>query len=168
MAFPHKTVYLAGPITGLSYDGARNGWRTLFANLVPEHIRCLSPMRAKDFLESEQMLRGDPGMYPHKVLATPKGILERDFNDVRTCDAVVANFLGAERASIGTCCEFGFAYALRKPVVMVIEPGQEGLIGSARGPNPHFHAFLTEIAGYVVPTLDEAAHIVTHLLTPGV
>lgn len=166
--FPTKSIYLAGPITGLSYTEARNSWRAEFATLVPEHIHCFSPMRAKEFLQSEQVLRGDPGMYPEKALAIPKGILERDFNDVRTCDAMVANFLGATKASIGTCCEFGFAYALRKPVVMVIEPGQEGMVGTHRGPNPHFHAFLTEIAGYVVPTLDEAAHIVTHLLTPGV
>ena len=101
MIYPSKTVYLAGPITGLSYSKARNTWRHEIASLLPEHIHPLSPMRNKDFLEDQTVLAGDPGMYPEHALATPSGICTRDRNDVRNCDAMVACFLGAtDRVSI--------------------------------------------------------------------
>lgn len=152
-----KRVYLAGPITGLSYDEARHGWREEFKLLLPAHIRCVSPMRAKEFLRNETALIGDSKMYPGHLLAMPKGIVTRDRNDIRTCDAVVAFFLGAKNISIGTCIEFGWADAYRKPVVLIMEPG-----------NVHDHAMITEIAGYITPSITEAAHVITHLLTPGV
>lgn len=158
LRFPQRSVYLAGPITGLSYGEARHGWRDEIAALLPPHIHSLSPMRAKEFLQKEQVLRGDPNMYPENVMASPRGIISRDENDLRQCDAMIACFLGAQAVSIGTCCELGMARILRKPVVLVME--QDGL-------NPHSHAFITEIQGYWVETLEEAAHCVTHLLTPG-
>jgi len=77
---------------------------------------------------------------------------------------MVACFLGAkQRASIGTAVEFGWADIYRKPIIMVIEEAN-----GAGQDNIHLHAMLTELAGYRVPTLEEAAHLVTHLLTPGV
>ena len=156
---PMKTVYLAGPITGLTYGAARHWWREEFAAMLPRHIIPLSPMRGKDFLMGEKDLKGDPDMYPTNPLARPSGIIARDRNDVKTCDVVVACFLGAkDRPSMGTCVEFGWADAYRKPLVMVVE--DEG--------NIHLHAFLTEIAGYQTNNLEEAAQIVKCLLTPGV
>ena len=164
MIFPDKTVYLAGPITGLSYHDARHTWRHEFTTLLPEHIHALSPMRAKEFLSQEQVLVGDPDMYPEHQMATPSGIVTRDRNDVHTCDAMVACFLGArQRVSIGTVGECFWADAYRKPIIMVIEEAN----GDGQD-NIHLHAMLTELAGYRVPTLEEAAHLVTHLLTPGV
>lgn len=156
---PTKTVYLAGPITGLTYGEARHGWREEFASMMPNHIIPLSPMRGKDFLMGEESLKGDPDIYPTNPLARPSGILTRDRNDVSGCDVMVACFLQArDQCSLGTAVEFGWADAYRKPVVMVIE--DEG--------NIHLHAFLTEIAGYRTNNLEEAAQIVRCLLTPGV
>ena len=178
--YPTKTVYLAGPITGLTYGEARHGWREEFALMLLEHIVPLSPMRGKDFLMGERNLKGDPNMYPTNPLARPSGILARDRNDVRTCDVVVACFLGAmDHPSLGTAVEFGWADAYRKPLVMVIEDDltvphvdKDGhtvqLINSNEKPNIHLHAFLTEIAGYRTNNLEEAAQIVKCLLTPGV
>lgn len=169
MRFPQKTVYLAGPITGLSYQEARHTWRQEFSRLVPAHIHCLSPMRAKDFLLDQQVLVGDPDMYPQHLMATASGIVTRDRNDVKNCDAMVAVLSNAEKASVGTCIEFGWADAFRKPIVMVIEDQADAdHMRPDLAPNPHWHAMLTEISGYVTPSLDEAAHIVTHLLTPGI
>jgi len=116
-------------------------------------------MRAKQFLKNETVLRGDPAMYNDAALATAKGILTRDFNDVSSCDVMVACFLGATKVSIGTCAEFGFAHALRKPVILIMEKD---------GKNVHSHAFLTEIAGYWVDTFEEAANITKCIVTPGV
>lgn len=171
MIYPKKTIYLAGPITGLSYEAARLGWRVEFKALLPEHILALSPMRGKDYLVDEGILAGDANMYPEHLMSTPSGIVCRDRNDVKNCDVMVANFLGADRASVGTAIEFGWADAFVKPIVMIIEP--DGLI-EKKGmhafevTNPHWHGMMNEMAGYVTHTVEEAAHVCTHLLTPGV
>lgn len=156
------SVYLAGPITGLSYGAARHGWREEFFNLVGglnSAIDCFSPMRQKEFLKNSQCLAGSAlelDKY-EQALSRPLGIITRDFNDVTHRDAMVACFLGAERVSIGTVWEIGVAYAHRKPVVVVMEPN-----------NIHQHAFVTHSSGYVVPTLEEAALIIQSVLMAGV
>lgn len=157
-----KKVYLAGPITGLSYDDAANGWRKEFASLLPEHIEPYSPMRAKSFLKSEAgmlIMKGDAeALRRMPAMATPRGILVRDFNDVKTADAIVACFLNVkEKASIGTAWEIGAAYALQKPTIVIIEPSG----------NVHDHVFITENA-YRTASLEEAALLLTQLLTPGI
>lgn len=155
--YPPKTVYLAGPISGLSYADARQGWREAFAAMLPPHIFAVSPMRGKDFLKGRRKIKGVSGAYDMHPLATDRGIVTRDENDVRQCDAMVVNFLGADSVSIGTCCEIGMARILRKPVVLIMEPK-----------NVHNHPFITEFSGYQADTLEDAAHIIGLLLTPGV
>lgn len=155
-----KKLYLAGPITGLSYDDAAGGWRQVAADLLARqspHILPYSPMRAKEFLKNNQVMPhvGDE-LDALPALARPEGIITRDFNDVSTADAILANLHGAKRISIGTVWEIGAAYALRKPVVLVCEPG-----------NVHEHAFVTHTVGYRVHTLEEAIPIIGSLLTPG-
>jgi nucleoside 2-deoxyribosyltransferase len=124
------------------------------------HIECFSPMRAKEFLSHQQSLqcRGEDLEKLGHALSKPHGILTRDFNDVTNRDAMVACFLGAQRVSIGTVWEIGVAYSHKKPVVVVMEP--EG--------NVHDHVFVTHTAGYVVPTIEEAAIILGSILTPGI
>ena len=175
-----KSVYLAGPITGLTYGNARHGWRDEFALMLPEHIVPLSPMRGKDALMGVEEMQGDPDMYSDNALCASPGIIARDRNDIKNCDVMVACFLGAmDHPSIGTAVEFGWADAYRKPVVMVIEndpsvpyTDKDGITHSMINPietrNIHLHAFLTEIAGYRTNNLEEAAQIVKCLLTPGV
>src|ERR1051326_3631143 len=124
--FSRPGVYLAGPITGLTYGQARHGWRKEFADLLAiraPHIECWSPMRQKEFLDNQQELecRGDDLQKIEHALARPLGILARDSNDVGNRDAMVACFLGATRVSIGTVWEIGHAAAQvpRKPIVVV-------------------------------------------------
>jgi len=153
---------LAGPITGLTYDNAKNGWRKPFADMVKEqspHIECFSPMRAKEFLSDEQSLKCSNVDLSQvgRALARPLGILTRDFNDVTHRDAMVACFLGADRVSIGTVWEIGVAYSHRKPVIVIMDKG-----------NIHDHVFVTDSSGYVVDTLEEAALILHSILTPDV
>ena len=46
-----KQVYLAGPITGLTFEGCTD-WRDYaIASLADNAIKGLSPMRAKEFLK---------------------------------------------------------------------------------------------------------------------
>ena len=132
MSFAHRKIYLAGPITGWSYNNARHGWRKEFADILKHreatHLECYSPMREKEFLEKDQCIGGEADYQSLHGFGTPQGILTRDYNDVFTCDAMVACFLGATAPSIGTCVEFGFAKSHNKPVIMIMEPSRTEVI----------------------------------------
>jgi len=60
--------------------------------------------------------------------------------------------LNAEQVFQGTIFEMGYAHALLKPIVVMMEED-----------NIHYHLFVTETASFVVPTLEEAVHILSHL-----
>jgi len=153
MKTPIRTVYLAGPIAGLTYQEARYGWRPRFKKLMPSYIVCASPMRAKESLSDQGVLTSDSY---EGLLTSASAIVTRDFHDVRTCDAMVACFLEGVRPSLGTAVEFGWAHAFDKPIIMVAHPD-----------DPHYrHSMLRRMAGYHCRTLEEAAHVVYHLLTP--
>ena len=157
MNYPNKMIYLAGPITGLTAEEARWGWRATFTALMPQHIHSNSPMRGKGFLNSLGVLTSGKD-YPENALCTPAGIVTRDYNDVKTCDAMVACFLESNgKMSLGTAAEFGYAHAWQKPII-VVGPTDEINIR---------HIMLERMAGYRVDTLEEAANIVSLLLTPG-
>jgi len=143
-----KTVYLAGPITGLTFEGAADGWRAQVPALLPG-VRCLSPLRGIETLAREYL------PVKHVSGDDAKQIVTRDFNDIKTCDALLVNFLGAERVSIGTCWELGAAYTLQKPVVVVMEPAWA---------NVHDHAFVHHTAMVVVPTLEYGCAALYNLL----
>ena len=140
-------VYLAGPISGTSYRESTR-WRAQVANRIYPH-EALSPMRGKTYLNSEEAI-ADSYDTP---LSCSRGIIVRDRWDVARCDIVFVNFLGAEKVSVGTMMEIAWADAYRKPVILVME--KEG--------NPNNHAFVREIAGFWLPTLDEAIKIVNQL-----
>jgi len=157
MNYPKKTVYLAGPITGLTHDEARYGWREQFKRLMPAHIFCNSPMRGKEMLKKFGILTSGNG-YPDNELTTSSGITTRDFNDVRTSDCMIACFLESRGLSAGTFMEYGFAHALRIPILG---------IGSVDDPNLQ-HLMAQSVLGWRVDTMEEAANIVSLLLTPGI
>lgn len=140
-------VYLCGPITGLDYNAATD-WRNKFKNNLVEGIKTLSPMRGKDYLLKEKYLAALG--YNETVMSTARGITTRDRFDTIRADMIVANFLGAKKASIGSMIELGWADANRVPVIVIME--KEG--------NVHDHAMVNEIAGFRVETVEEAAHIV--------
>lgn len=164
-----RRIYLAGPITGLSYGEARHGWREEFdAMMRASHpdIECFSPMRAKNFLEKASKIAGTADSYgKDSPFGQAQGILARDHNDVHSCDVMVANFLDAKIGSLGTAAEFGFAHAYRKPIVMIIEPAAADY---TKNTNPHHHVFLTTMASYLVHDLEAARDVVASLLTPGI
>lgn len=97
----HHTVYLAGPITGCTY-GECVDWRRYFADGMPDCIECLSPMRGKGYLKDELAIQES---YPDTTMSTDKAITARDYFDCNRADVIVANMLGATRASIGTAME---------------------------------------------------------------
>lgn len=144
------SVYLAGPITGCSFQGATSwrGWAR--AQLEAYDIKGISPLRSKVWLEDFEEI-GDA--YEEFPLSSAKGISMRDFFDVDRASLILANLLGAERVSIGTVMEITRAATRQKPVVIAME--ESGL---------HDHAMIRELGGVlVVRTLEEA--IVTAIQT---
>lgn len=140
-----RFVYLAGPITGQTFDEAAD-WREAFLDqLFSVGLMGLSPMRG---LEKFRV----PGPLP-STFDEGKAAMLRDLYDIRRSDAVVVNLLGAERVSVGTMCELGYAYALGKFIVVVMNDV-----------NPwHDHLFVHEMASQVVPTLDDALDVLAVL-----
>ncbi len=148
-------VYLAGPIGNVDYKGATEWRKFAQGYLETIGIEAFSPMRGKEFLSS---VEGNIGYqaYNENALATEAAVLMRDTNDVRRCDVLLANVLGAEKAGGGTFMECGMAHILQKPIIWVVEP--EG--------NPFDHMMLRRAAGVRVETLDEALDIIRILLKP--
>jgi nucleoside 2-deoxyribosyltransferase len=145
-------VYLAGPISGLTYDQGQD-WRADFAAMMPERIECYSPLRAKAYLRDKGVIEQS---YEDTALSCDRGINTRDHNDCATSDVIVAYLIGATRVSVGTVMEIAWAHAYRKPLVVIMEP---------KG-NVHDHPMTREAFGFRVQTFDEAAHIVQRILLP--
>ena len=147
-----KTVYLAGPITGLGYAAATR-WREQAKLALAPNIACYSPLRGKEHLYAETVIRGD---YPGHALTSAAGITARDRLDCTTCDLLLVNLLGATQVSVGTCIELGWADAHRTPIVLVMEP--DG--------NPHEHPIVSALAPFRAATLDEALALIRAILLP--
>jgi nucleoside 2-deoxyribosyltransferase len=153
-----KTVYLAGPITGLTY-GECTDWRQhAIAELAKDNIKGLSPMRGKEYLEAiskDVALTADGDKYKIvSPLSTNKGIITRDRWDSSRCDVLLVNFLGSKIVSIGTVMEVAWADARRTPIVCAVEED-----------NVHFvHGMMKEAIGFRTDTLEAAIDLVKAIL----
>ncbi len=149
-------VYLAGPIAGLTYDES-TGWRNGVADALRlRGIDSYCPMRAKNFLKKVGRLDQDfieANGFSSNPMVNDKGIVTRDRNDVFTSDLVFMNLAGAKTVSIGTMCELAWADAYRKPVVLVMEPG-----------NIHDHPFVRQLAGFQTANLNTAIDMTCAIL----
>lgn len=147
----NRKVYLAGPITGGSFDGVTN-WRVKVREALDKQgLNGYSPMRHKDYLLNEKSIADS---YSAHYLSTATAINVRDYNDCKTSGAILVNLLGATKVSIGTVMEIAWARAFSVPVVIAIE-----------AENVHQHAMLTHNA-ILVTSLDEAVHAITTILNP--
>lgn len=165
-----KRVYLAGPIAGLTYEEATLSWRDKVARALDGHypasddpgsytsvvtaIQTYSPMRGKIFLKGTGEKIGKQG-YEQHPMSSMQGIIGRDRNDVMNADLVFMNVYGADKVSIGTTVELGWADAFRKPVVLILD--KNGV---------HDHAFYKGLATYVCDDLEEGIVCAKALLLP--
>lgn len=148
-------VYLAGPITGLTYGDA-DSWRQLaIERLRP--VRGFDPLRGKAYLDKiKGGLSGTGEEYKDMgVLVRQKSVMTRDHYDVISADALLVNVLGAKVVSLGTVMEVAWAWDRHIPVVCVIEDD---------GSNPHEHMMWREALGFRVPTLEEGIELVKNVL----
>ncbi len=144
-------VYLAGPMTSLSYKESI-GWREHVAKaLDSDTLKTLSPLRCKKFLEYEGTLHALG--YAGNVMTTPRGVIARDRFDCIRCDVLFVNLLEAKQISIGTTMELAWANLKQIPIVCVMETN-----------NIHTHAMLSETIDFRVDTVDEGIEVVKAIL----
>jgi hypothetical protein len=150
LPIPKKALFLAGPLTGISYGDALD-WRKYVESKLPSDVIAFSALRGKEYVAKEAVLKDS---YPEHLLSTPQGTITRDRYDVSRCDALLVNFLKADRVSIGTIMEMAWADAWRIPIILAMEKG-----------NIHDHAFVRQVAGFIAGDLDEAIWTAVNVVT---
>lgn len=174
-----QKVYLAGPITVLTFDGAED-WRAYVKERLENNgnsyfdpstgthkfvpgsfkttgVKALSPLRNQEYLRSAGELTAEAKecLRYQCPLTTARGLTVRDRDDAMKCDVLFVNLLGAKKVSVGTVMEIAWADAVRTPIVVAIEPD---------GSNVHEHAMINEAIGFRCPTLDEAIRVTRSIL----
>lgn len=146
-------IYLAGPITGWSYDQCTN-WREYVAQEISEEIQCISPMRGKDELKGSVLIHEE---YKDHPMCSASAITNRDRFDLSRSNAVLMHLPEPPngKISIGTMIELGWADAQRIPVVVVMKEN-----------SAYNHPMLTNIASIIVPDLDMGIAAIESIILP--
>lgn len=119
-------IYLAGPITGLTFDDSQN-WRDDFTLRLPNsRVMCLTPMRGKEYLRAGGVIDSKQlETYGH-TLSSESSIMTRDFFDCSRADVVVADLRKRPgKVSIGTVMECAWSYANHTPLVAILDEDPE-------------------------------------------
>jgi hypothetical protein len=149
-----RLVYLCGPVTGTT-KSIRSDWRTQVRQGLPAGIVAIDPTRQKvEEIDETSANLTETEML--KLALHGRTVAQRDRFDVMRSDLLLANFLGAEARSIGSIGEIFWADAYRKPIIMVRE----------HSGNPHQHAFLDALAGWLFHDLDAAVRCAIEVLDP--
>ena len=143
-------IYLAGPISGQSFDGVIDSINDRKKPLIEMGYEVLHPMMGKGHLRTELSFKKKD--YRHPV-STNHAIFERDKWMVQQADIVFANLLPANGVvSIGTMFELAWASHTGKHTVVVLEEG-----------NIHEHAFVFEAADILFTSLHDALSYLENL-----
>ena len=135
-------VYLAGPITGKSFDEVISRYAEKTAILADFDYEVLSPMTGKGGLRGVNAFVSSGYASP---VANDHSIFERDHWMVAQADIVLADLSNATKVSIGTTMELAWASHLGKHTILVM--GEN---------NPHDHAFIKQAADVRFTTLEDA------------
>lgn len=135
-------IYLAGPITGKSFDEVMSRYKEKTSLLVDFGYEVLSPMTAKGGLKGVSAFVSTGYAGP---VANDHSIFERDRWMVQQADVVLADLSNANTVSIGTTMELAWASMLNKHTVLVM--GEN---------NPHDHAFIKQAADVRLCSMEEA------------
>lgn len=139
-----KTVYLAGPMSGLTWK-EMSEWRCEAAEKLQVHgLQTITPTRAKPFLKDPALIR--------RRWIRDVAVSRRDRNDLKNASAVLMNLSMTEAISIGTMVELGWADAFGVPVILVVQPGAVQ------------HVFLRALATEIVYSLEEGITAILELL----
>ena len=148
-----RTVYLAGPIRGHTYEQA-NGWRNEVARRLEVGISGINPLRGKECLSGRGVL-GEHESYADLLNCSPAEVTARDRFDCMHADLVLFNFTGPPANHIGSLIEVGWADAARIPIVMV-------------GFEAHFkgHPMMEALVAWKCKNLDQAIEVCNAFLSP--
>lgn len=157
-----RFVYLAGPISGMSY-GEATDWRQAITSLFLPGIVGVSPMRMKEWASKLKAIK-DVKQYAKVadeedflISGESHAINTRDMYDVRTCDMTLIympkSLTDKAGISVGTVKEIGYAARDRKPMVLVTD--DKKVAG---------HPLIREDIGWIVPTLEMGADVVNSVL----
>lgn len=135
-------IYLAGPITGKSFEEVINRYQEKTMLLVDFGYEVLSPMTAKGGLKGVTAFTSTGYSGP---VANDHAIFRRDHWMVSQADVVLADLSNASQVSIGTMMEMAWASHLGKHVVLVMPHG-----------NVHEHAFVKEATDVRFGDIEEA------------
>lgn len=148
-----KSVYLAGPITGKSYDNIVS-WRDYVkVNLENYNITSYSPFRGKHYLSDELSINHSYENYP---LSSQRGLFARDMYDCFNRDLLFVNFLNATTVSIGSVIELTNFWTQRKPIVCIMDKNDK----------IHNHPMIREMCPYILENIDTAIDITISILLP--
>ena len=137
-------IYLAGSISGLSYDEVVNSYKSKADILGIAGYEILCPMTGKTYLRNEVEFRASG--YTNFPVSTNHAIFERDKWMVQQCDIILADLSrSGERVSIGTMMELAWGSLLGKHTIIIL-PKE----------NVHRHAFVLEAADIIFETEFEA------------
>ncbi len=139
-------IYLAGPMAGLTHAQA-GSWREDISSSLLSVCDCINPLRGKGFLSELGAITTDE--YPQHPLTRQAAVVTRDRFDVQRCDLVLMNLHDADRISIGTMVELGWANAYNKPIVLIMNDR-----------DIHNHIFTKQLAGWICTDLSQACEVV--------
>lgn len=152
MASGNLTVYLAGPISGNSYDDVSSYFTDTTSVLVDLGYAVLHPMLGKEVLRTEIKLKASGYGNPE---STNHAILERDKWMVSQSDIVLCNLMmGKDMVSIGSVMELAWACMMNKLTIVVMQKD-----------NIHQHAFVIEAADIIYEDINDAIRHLKKLLT---
>lgn len=113
-------IYLAGPMTGLSWEKTL-AWREHVEVELGRDWKILSPARPQQDQDRTKVLKLQTQENNELNLwDTATGVVASDTFLIDQSDWVLANFLGAEKISVGTVWELGYAYHARKKIIVLM------------------------------------------------
>jgi hypothetical protein len=137
------TVYLGGPIRGLSYFEAIS-WRLAAEERLSDvGMRCLSPMRGKELIKDEEKITDS---YEDLKGYSSKDIFSRDKFDVSRSDILLFNFTNRKVSIIGSLFELAWGHLLGKYCVVAVD--KESIYAK--------HPFVKESASIMFENIEEA------------
>lgn len=151
-------VYLAGAISGLTYDNA-NDWRE-YASQELTKVGCevYDPLRGKSVLLNQGVITNGLRTSEYENLMVSDALIyARDKHDVLNCDIMLANLLGATEKSLGTICEITLAEDHNKIIILVMKKD---------GTEVHDHPFFRAMKLVWVETLEEALELIRRSVIP--
>lgn len=113
------TGYLAGPIENLTIGNATS-WRKSVTEKFAGLIKFHNPMYGKEQIVSGKRLIKQENYSPETFnLTKPDSIFNRDLVMINNSQFILVNLLNPTKFPKGTMFEIGYAYAMRKLVVII-------------------------------------------------